>query len=326
MSQIDRIVEVQISRQTQQIDIASFDIPLMLVRVDEATIDMPNRVETFTSLEAVGGFFGTEHVAYKMTKKLLSGDLKPATFKIGRVSFSSFPGQGVATGEVEGSTITEPVDYEVTEQPEHGDVTVTEDGFYSYTGDPGYSGEDTFTVTLTDEEDETEEVEITVEVVATPDEAETYTEALQAVLEADNEWYTLLSDARFDQDILALAGVIQGLRKIYLTSTSDINVTSTSSTTDIGSLLMEGAFSRTAVMYSPYANEDYPECAWTGTQLIEVPGSNTWAFKRLEGIRVAKLSDTQIQALESKNVNYYTTVKGAPITQTGNVSSGEWID
>src|SRR5690606_3619384 len=105
-----------------------------------------------------------------------------------------------------------------------------------------------------------------------------------------------------------------------------INVLSNASETDIGFLLSQGGYSRTSLMYSPFADTEYPEAAWVGRELIEVPGSNTWAFKRLEGVSVTKLTDTQINALENKEVNYYITVKGAPITQTGRTSSGEFID
>ena len=287
---------------------------------------MPNRVESFTSLEAVGAFFGVEHTAYKMATKLLSGDLKPALFKVGKVAYSSFPGQGVATGVVVGETVTDPISYTVTVQPTDGDVTVDEEGNYVYTGDVGFSGEDTFSVEIEDEDENTETIVVQVEVVAAPDSPESYVEALQAVLEADNEWYALLSEARFDQDILAIAGVVQALRKMYFTSSSDVNILSSSSTTDIAALLQEGVYSRTSLIYSQYSDEDYPEAAWVGSQIVEVPGSNTWAFKRLEGVRLSRLNDSQILAIEEKDANYYIEVKGAPITQTGRVSSGEFID
>lgn len=325
MAQVDRIVQVNISRQTQQIDIASFDIPLILVRVDEAEVSMPNRVETFTGLEAVGDMFGVNHNAYRMASKLLSGALRPARFKIAKARSNSSPISGIATGVVVGEVVEDPITFAVITQPDNGTVSVDVDGEYTYTGDVGFSGSDSFEVEIEDADAVTETVTITVTVsgAMTP---ETYVAALQETLVADNEWYALLSDARFDQDLLALANAIQAQRKVYFTSSQDINITSSESVSDVGYLMYQGTLSRTALTYSASADADYPEAAWVGSQLIEAPGSNTWAFKTLEGVNVSPLSDSQINALESKNVNYYTRILGAAITQTGAMASGEWID
>lgn len=325
MAQIDRIVQVNISRQTQQIDITSFDIPLLLVRVDESEVSMSNRVETFTSIEGVGEFFGIDHAAYKIATKLLSGDLRPSEFKIGKVSYDTSPGQGVETGEVESNDVLEPTSYVIQTPPTNGTVDINDEGVYTYTGDLGYSGPDSFVVTVSDDTD-TEDVTVSVEVEATPMTPETYVEALQEVMIADPEWYALISEAKFDQDILSLAAAIQAQRRMYFTSSADVNILSSSSDTDVAALLRDAGYSRTSLMYSPYADEDYPEAAWVGTQLVEVPGSNTWAFKRLEGTRISRLTDTEIAAIEDKDANYYINVKGAPITQTGRTSSGEFID
>ena len=56
MAQIDRIVEVYISRKTAQIDIRAFDIPLLLVKYDGVK-DL-QRVADYTSLEGVLEDFG----------------------------------------------------------------------------------------------------------------------------------------------------------------------------------------------------------------------------------------------------------------------------
>lgn len=79
MAQIDNIVNVSISRNTTQIDIRSFSIPMMLVDVGDY---VGERVTTHTSLESVEGDFGEAHVATLMTRKLLGGDIRPATFKV----------------------------------------------------------------------------------------------------------------------------------------------------------------------------------------------------------------------------------------------------
>lgn len=93
--EISQVVEVFISRETAQIDTASFDIPLLMVNLPDVVdntdpqnpittpADITLRVQQFTSLTAVGDTFGITSNAYKMTQKLLGGDIRPSTFMIG---------------------------------------------------------------------------------------------------------------------------------------------------------------------------------------------------------------------------------------------------
>lgn len=253
MSQIDRIVQVDITRGTQQIDIASFDIPLILTRVNLDETPMVQRVQTFTSLEGVGEVFGIESNAYTVASKLLSGDIRPSEFKI------AYVGQ--------------------TPAEEEGD----------------------------------------------PDILETYAEALQAAILEDNEWYALLADTHLDGDILAMAAIIQAQRKMYFTSSNSSQILDASFSEDIGSVLKDSGYTRTALIYSQDA-DNFPEAAWVGSQLPEIPGSNTWEYKRLSGVQVSTLTDTQINTLENKNVNYFIRIKGAAVTRKGVVGEGAWID
>lgn len=248
MAQIDNIVQVFISRQTTQIDIASFDIPLLLVAMDEdidafATV----RVKTYTGLDEVADDFPTTHAAYIMATKLLSGDNRPATFKIAKKSVEQ-------------------------------------------------------------------------------DSTETYVDALQAVIDQDDTWYAVMLDSHLQADILAVAATVQAMRKMYFTSTSDIAATDPAITTDVGSQLLAGGYDRTAILFSATANTEFPEASWVGSQLIEVPGSNTWEYKQLNGVTVSTLSGSAITILENKGYNYYITVKGAPITRRGKTAGNSWID
>lgn len=91
---ISQVVEVYISRETAQIDTASFDIPLLLVNLPDTIdnssgspvavpADTTNRVRVYTNLKTVGEDFGVDSNAYKMAQKLLGNDIKPARFMIG---------------------------------------------------------------------------------------------------------------------------------------------------------------------------------------------------------------------------------------------------
>lgn len=248
MSVLDNIVQVNITRQTTQIDIAAFDIPLLLVEMDDDDVGFgTDRVRTYSSLADVATDLGVTHKGYLMTQKLLGGDIKPATFKIGKVN------------------------------KEVGDV-------------------------------------------------ETYVEALQACIDVDDTWYAVMAQDHSDQTIESLSDTIQAMRKLYFTSTASADAPLQSVETDIGSKLKAKSNDRTVIMYSKTADTDYPECAWVGTQLVEIPGSNTWEYKRLAGVTVSKLTGTEINVLEGKGYNYYIEVKGANITRRGKTAQSEWVD
>lgn len=253
--EISQVVEVYISRETAQIDTASFDIPLLLVNlpdiVDNTDPDLPvtspadvsNRVQVFTSLSAVGVAFGTTSVAYAMTQKLLGNAIRPVSFMIG----------------VKNSI-------------------------------------------------------------------ETYTEALNSVLETNSSWYMLAIDSKSRSNIEEVAAIIQAQYKMFAASTSDVAVADDTSSTDLGTFLQETGYDKTFLVYHEMADAQHPEVAWMGGQLPEVPGSNTWAFKGGAGVTVSKLTATQIAALDKKNVNYYTRLGGVNMFRNGCTSQGEWID
>jgi hypothetical protein len=253
--EISQIVEVYISRETAQIDTASFDIPLLMVNLPDTLdntdpqtpvnvpADVTNRVQVFTTAAQVGEVFGTGSVAHTMAQKLLGGDIRPVRFMVG----------------VKNS-------------------------------------------------------------------AETYTQGLNAILEYNNDWYAILIDSKVDADIKAVAAIIQAERKIFGASSSDISITDPAVDTDLGSFLRDGSYDRTYLVYSPTAETDYPEVAWTGGQIAEIPGSNTWKFKEARGSQVSRLSSTQITALKDKNVNWYSRVGGVNMMSNGTTSQGEWID
>lgn len=253
--EISQVVEVYISRETAQIDTASFDIPLILVNLPDVVdntdpenpvntpADVTDRVQEFRSATAVGEEFGTSSTAYIMAQKLMGNPVKPARFMVG-VKNSS----------------------------------------------------------------------------------ETYTEAVNACLAYNDDWYAIMIDSKTSADILAVAAVIQAERRVFGASTADLAVTDPASTDDVGSMLRDGGFDRTFLVYATRAVSEHPEVAWVGGQISAVPGSNTWNFKSGAGVTVDKLSATQVSALDDKNVNYYTRLGGVNMFRTGTTSQGEWID
>ena len=96
-------------------------------------------------------------------------------------------------------------------------------------------------------------------------------------------------------------------------------------TTDIASVLQAKGYDRTFLMYHAIAGE-FPEAAWLAGQLINPPGSATWAFKTLAGVTPDALTATQIAAAKAKNCNLYLSVAGVKITDPGIMAGGHYID
>ena len=252
---ISQVVEVYISRETAQIDTASFDIPLLLVKLPDEVdntdpmnpvttpADVTERVQVFTTATAVADKFGVGSTAHNMAVALTSGQLRPSRF-----------------------------------------------------------------------------------MIAIMNSAETYTQAVEAATSYNNDWYMIAIDSKAAADIEAVAEIIQSQRKMFAASTSDVGVPDSSVSNDIGSLLKDKGFDRTFLVYSEYAAADFPEVAWMGSQLPEIPGSNTWSFKGAPGVQVSRLTTSKIGTLEAKNVNFYTRLGGVNMFRNGYTSQGEWID
>lgn len=81
MAQIDEIVSITITSETQAVDVASFNIPLILAEFTDFT---DSRTRTYGDDDEVAEDFGTDSVVYTMAVKLFGQDQKPATIVVGR--------------------------------------------------------------------------------------------------------------------------------------------------------------------------------------------------------------------------------------------------
>jgi hypothetical protein len=162
-------------------------------------------------------------------------------------------------------------------------------------------------------------------LIANAPAVESWVDAFNAVSASSNKWYVLHAETHIEADILALAGAVEASRKMYITSTSDVGVTTTV-TTDVASKLKALSYFRTALIWSATANTEFPECAWSGSQLQEQPGSNTWNDKVLSGVTVSSLLPTEAINIQSKNATTYEEVGGLNVTLGSKTTGGEWID
>lgn len=154
---------------------------------------------------------------------------------------------------------------------------------------------------------------------------ETWVEALAAVEQENNSWFGLTTETHTEADVLALAGAIEGRKKIYGVSSPSADI-KTTSTTDLLSKLKLLGYDKTFCIFSENADTEFPECALMAYQLQEQPGSNTWAYKDLTGVTVSSLSSTASSNISGKNGITFEEIGGARATTEGKMVGGEYID
>jgi hypothetical protein len=152
---------------------------------------------------------------------------------------------------------------------------------------------------------------------------------LTAINNANSTWYALIATTRDLATVKAIAAWVEARIKLFGTASSDpdiINVPAGTDTTSIAAFLNQLGYVRTFVMYHQDADFDFPEAAWFGRVLPLEPGSETWKFKRLNGISYSNLTTTQSNNALAKKANTYEFVGGVGITANGTVAQGEYID
>lgn len=320
MSELDSIISIQINRETTAVATASFQIPLVLATFT----NFSERVRTYTDFDAVADDFDSTDNVYKIAQRLFGQDgVRPPSIIVGRRQVNSVTFTPTVADNTVYTVTLNDVLYTFTSGASATATTIIT-GIKAAIGSPtGITVTGTTTLTLAPTVAGTPWSVVSstnlVAVNAVP--TETLVEALDAVTDVTNSWYCLVSESHLSADIMALAASIQPRHKIFITSTAD-PVTITTGTTDPASLLKAGSYSRTAIIYLPTADTEYPEAAWVGSQLPRTPGSNDWDFKRATLVTVSVLTDTQRSNLRSKNANMYTTVAGVNIFQDGNMSTG----
>jgi hypothetical protein len=328
MAELDNIIQITITRETTAVSTASFNIPLILSDIT----NFSERTRTYTDIDAVGEDFASTSNVYQMAEKEFSQ------------SYGKVPSLVVGRRQVDAVVGTVPT---VTV----GQVyTITVNGTnYSYTAASGntaavvVAGIETAWnlapktgITFTDNEDGTFDIGVNTAgtawsikstsniVLENEAPTETVVEALEAVIDYNNQWYCLVTDNHTAADVEDLAGAIEARRKIFVTSTQD-PVTPSATTTDIASTLSANTYTRTSVVYHSEADTEFPEASWTGKILPTTPGSTSWNFKNVAGLVADNLTDTQRTNLRSKDCNMYTEVGGVSIFQDGKMADGRFM-
>jgi hypothetical protein len=101
----------------------------------------------------------------------------------------------------------------------------------------------------------------------------------------------------------------------------DVSIDETNVATD----LKAKGFSNIFCCYQT-SREESLASALMGKMLPKTPGSTSWAFKDLIGIKPQKINFDVSEQLKSLNINRYISIADAGVTLEGKVAKGEFID
>lgn len=163
-------------------------------------------------------------------------------------------------------------------------------------------------------------------IVGLKADAESYTTALTAIRDQNDDWYAVAIQSASDANIEAVSDYIQALPRLFLAASASGGIIDSLVDNDIASTLLAKGNWRTALIYSSQAAE-FPQVAWAGGMLPRDPGSATWAFKTLTGITPDLLNSGQRSAATGKRASVYINVAGNNVTLEGyTFEPGNYID
>jgi len=138
-------------------------------------------------------------------------------------------------------------------------------------------------------------------------------EAVNEVVEINNDWYYLLCTENADQVVKALGGWTETQIKTYWATTQNLT-------------LVNGLeYENTIVMYHEDPNAYVAE-GLVSTAATNDPGSLTFKFKGVQGVSCSEIRATDLAELHKNNGFSYIRKMGVLQTTEGTVTTGEYID
>ena len=321
MSDLDDVISIQLTRGSQAVATASFQIPMILSQ----HTSFIERSRIYTSISGVGADFSSSSNTYKIASQLFGQSTvgaPPSQIVVGKRNV------GIVTVSI--PTVANLTAYSITVGTTVAAITsaasatattivtqlIAAIGVQSGLTIVNLGATFTIAATVADVPFVVKGQTTNIALVNTS--TETWVQALDAVEVDNGTWYAMVCESQVLADQEALSDSMQARRKIMGLSTSDV-VAPTAAITCIGGKLSAKSAGRTFGVYSATAATEYPEAAWIGAQLAYTPGSNDWDFKRVVGATASKLTPTQLAALRGKGYNFHTTKGGVNVMQDGNM-------
>lgn len=335
MANIDRIVNVQISLNTNGVSKEGFST--MLVVGTHA--NNLNRVTTYTNInDLINDGFSTDDPIYRAVSAAFSQTPRPRQVKVGR--------RQVEEVNLSVNNVKDNTDYTITVSSKDTDGTVDEEA-YKYNSQTSATATKiveglqalmasdtavTATVSgeklqLTAKSGKSFAIKISSNLSALLTEpTEEIADTMSAVMASDSDFYGIVLASRDKDDIMAMAEWVETQTKLFGTSTAEQGAKDSETDTDLLSMLKAKNYYRTFAFYHELADSEYLEAGVMARCFAIEPGGETWANKVLSGLTADNLTETEYLAISGKNGNTFETFRNKSITQNGKVAGDEWID
>lgn len=334
MANIDRIVNVQISLNTNGVSKEGFST-MLVVGTHANTL---NRVVTYTNINDLNNDgFSTNDPIYKAVSAAFSQTPRPRQVKVGR--------RQVEELNVSVSNVKDNTDYTITVSSKDNNGNVIEEvyKFSSSTSATANSiieglqsemdSDTAVTATVTGEKlkliaksNKSFAVKLSNNLsMELTDPTEEIADTMTAISSSDSDFYGIILASRDKVDIMAMAEWVETQNKIFGTATTEQGAKDSETDTDLLSMLKAKNYYRTFAFYHEDITE-YIEAGVMARCFAIEPGGETWANKVLSGLTADNLTETEYLAVVSKNGNTFETFRNKSITQNGKVAGDEWID
>lgn len=335
MANIDRIVNVQISLNTNGVSKEGFST--MLVVGTHA--NNLNRVTTYTNInDLINDGFSTDDPIYRAVSAAFSQTPRPRQVKVGR--------RQVEEVNLSVNNVKDNTDYTITVSSKDTDGTVDEEA-YKYNSQTSataikiveglqalMASDTAVTATasgeklqLTAKSGKSFAIKISSNLSAELTEpTEEIADTMNAVMASDSDFYGIVLASRDKDDIMAMAEWVETQTKLFGTSTAEQGAKDSETDTDLLSMLKAKNYYRTFAFYHELADSEYLEAGVMARCFAIEPGGETWANKVLSGLTADNLTETEYLAVSGKNGNTFETFRNKSITQNGKVAGDEWID
>lgn len=313
MASISTVVDVNVDRQTAAVTVPGYSLAMFLGKHKGFT----TRYKVYSSIEEVATDFATNSPEYEAASSTFGQEIAVESFAIGRQDSTTVTYTPVVANNatysvtINGTLYSFISDSSATAAEIVTGLTtaINADGPLPVTA----SGSTTLILTA-DVGGVAFSAKASTNLTPVYGGTETLTDALNAIVLENNDWYGLLASTHVKADQLEIAAFAQAARKFYKTSSSDTNIINQSlaaDTTSVAKAFKDNAYDRAGGIYSGNANSQYPEAAYLGVMFGFEPGSATMNLKTLTGDTVDNLTTTQITNAKDKNFAVYVPVAGS---------------
>lgn len=156
-----------------------------------------------------------------------------------------------------------------------------------------------------------------------------YTEALNAILEDNKDFFGVTCTSRLVADQEEIAQWCQANGRVFVAASADADIIDKvldDDSTSIAALVKAQALSNTMALYHSKAATEAADAAFLGYVLSLTPGSYTGAYKTLSAVTVDNLSTTASTNAHNKLCSTYEELASVNVVLFSWVGTGEYLD